>query len=90
MRIDWIKTETETGCCLFFFNGWGMDVQAIAHLSSSYDLAVCSDYHSLETGKEAILFSNYHTVYVVAWSWACGLQPIRFRTGRYSRISVLP
>lgn len=72
MRIDWIK-QSGSGVLLVFFNGWGMDVQAIPHLSTKYDLVVCSDYRSLGTEGDNICFSAYHTVYVVAWSmgvWA--------------------
>ena len=43
MRIDWIK-QSGSGVLLVFFNGWGMDVRAIPHLSTKYDLVVCSDY----------------------------------------------
>lgn len=72
MRIEWIQRKG-SGVLLVFFNGWGMDSQSVAHLSAPYDLAVCSDYRSLECEGETICFSDYHTVYVVAWSmgvWA--------------------
>ena len=35
MRIDWIK-QSGSGVLLVFFNGWGMDVRAIPHLSTKF------------------------------------------------------
>ncbi len=86
MRIDWVQQKGE-GVLVVFFNGWGMDCRAVAHLQTDADLMICSDYRSLEAEGGIPDFSPYHTLYVVAWSmgvWAAanvmpewGVQPDR-------------
>lgn len=71
MRIDWLRRDG-SGALLVFFNGWGMDTGAVAHLQGNMNVAVCSDYRSLDTG-EVPCFSDYDSVYIAAWSmgvWA--------------------
>ena len=84
MRIDWIK-QSGSGVLLVFFNGWGMDVRAIPHLSTKYDLVVCSDYRSLGTEGDNICFRLIIQYMSLRGRWACGQQPICYRGGRCNR-----
>lgn len=72
MRIDWVKQDNGR-VVVVFFNGWGMDSKVVNHLSTEYDLAICSDYRTLQSENGEIDFSPYSVIYVVAWSmgvWA--------------------
>jgi biotin synthesis protein BioG len=71
MDITWINREDNPKCILFF-NGWGMDENAIKHLDySGFDICMFSNYKTIEEAGDE--FSGYNEVNVVAWSmgvWA--------------------
>lgn len=85
MRIEWLN-KNGSDRVILFFNGWGMDTRAVAHLSIHCDILVCYDYRNI---KEAVFpsLTEYREVYVIAWSmgvWAAanllpvvGIQPER-------------
>lgn len=57
---------------MVFYNGWGMDARAVAHLTGDMDVLMVSDYRTLEVNDVPNL-SGYVGVYLVAWSmgvWA--------------------
>ncbi len=52
---------------ILFFNGWGMDENAVRHLKTgNYDLIECHDYATLSFDENKI--ADYDAVYVPAWS----------------------
>ncbi len=71
MKAHWLNKKGNKKCILFF-NGWGMDENAVKHLAADdYDVYMCSNYSSIE-GIE-IYQEHYDKVYLVAWSlgvWA--------------------
>lgn len=71
MQIEWLKKQG-SGRVLLFFNGWGMDAGAVAHLACDGDMLAVCDYRDLEQGRPEGL-EAYAEVDVVAWSmgvWA--------------------
>lgn len=71
MRIEYLN-KTGSRMVILFFNGWGMDKRATAHLKIGCDLVMFSDYRTLDIDDLPAL-DGYETVYVVAWSmgvWA--------------------
>lgn len=71
MRIEWLYKKSSDRVVLFF-NGWGMDEQAVNHLKGDIDVVVCWDYRDLMTSTLPSL-ANYREIYVIAWSmgvWA--------------------
>ena len=46
MQIEWTKGSDKRRL-LLFFNGWGMEAQAVAHLQGEADVAILSDYRTL-------------------------------------------
>jgi len=72
MKITWLHKQ-ENSDCVLFFNGWGMDAQAVQHLThDEIDVCMCYDYSTIDSLD--VDFSNYENVTVVAWSlgiWAC-------------------
>ncbi|MDE5610651.1 MAG: DUF452 family protein [Odoribacter sp.] len=71
MRIEWLN-KTGNGRVILFFNGWGMDGQAVKHLKCQSDVLMFYDYRSLELGALPDL-GAYREVIIVAWSmgvWA--------------------
>lgn len=72
MRIEWV-VKNNAGRVVVFFNGWGMNTDAIKHLDSESDVVVIYDYRSLECDGGLPDLSGYHQIYIVAWSmgvWA--------------------
>ncbi|MDA3845346.1 MAG: DUF452 family protein [Vallitaleaceae bacterium] len=71
MKANWINKQNNTNCILFF-NGWGMDEHAIAHLAlGDFDICMLSDYNPITSLEEEL--SKYNEVYLLAWSlgvWA--------------------
>ena len=71
MNKTWIK-KNKSSQLILFFNGWGMDSSAIAHLEpNNFDVIEFNDYQDLEFNP--LDYSNYQNIYVVAWSlgvWA--------------------
>lgn len=71
MRIEWLNKKGNSRVILFF-NGWGMDSNAVAHLKTSSDLIVFSDYRNISK-VEIPSFESYTEICLVAWSmgvWA--------------------
>ena len=71
MRIEWLN-KTGNGRVILFFNGWGMDGQAVKHLKCPSDVLMFYDYRSLELETLPDL-NAYREIAVVAWSmgvWA--------------------
>jgi pimeloyl-[acyl-carrier protein] methyl ester esterase len=71
MNRRWInKKQNQT--CILFFNGWGMDEKAIAHLSfNGFDLCIFNNYRSIDPIGDEL--GGYQNVILVAWSlgvWA--------------------
>jgi biotin synthesis protein BioG len=71
MDQHWI-TKKQNTTCILFFNGWGMDLNAIGHLEcSGFDLCMINNYLSVEPIRDNL--SDYKNVTVIAWSlgvWA--------------------
>jgi len=67
----WINKK-QNSTCILFFNGWGMDVNAIAHLKSDgFDLCMFTNYRNIEPVRDNMAI--YQTIILVAWSlgvWA--------------------
>lgn len=74
MKINWVR-KNQNNRVILFFNGWGMDSSAIAHLKlSDYDFVELNDYSELcLNGAE---LERYDEINVIAWSfgvWASAL-----------------
>jgi len=71
MNHLWISKK-QNPTCILFFNGWGMDVNAIGHLElDGFDLCMYYNYHNIGSIHDNLL--NYQTIILVAWSlgvWA--------------------
>lgn len=71
MRIEWL-IKKGSGQVIVFFNGWGMDASAVAHLEADADVVMFYDYRTLQ-GDDMPDLKEYREVYLVAWSmgvWA--------------------
>lgn len=71
MRITWLNKKHE-GRVVVFFNGWGMDERAVAHLQGKTDVLVIHDYRTLTRELPEDL-ETYREIWLVAWSmgvWA--------------------
>lgn len=71
MRTEWLIKKGNRRLVLFF-NGWGMDAQAVAHLGGACDVWMAYDYRVLES-VDLPDVRAYGEVCVVAWSmgvWA--------------------
>lgn len=71
MRIVWLNKKNRDRV-IIFFNGWGMDENAVIRLSGIYDLLMVYDYRHLENKNFPVL-EEYQEIFVVAWSmgvWA--------------------
>ncbi|MBX2844278.1 MAG: DUF452 family protein [Flammeovirgaceae bacterium] len=72
MNKIWLNKAGNKNCILFF-NGWGMDENAIQHLEiGAFDLCMLNDYNPLDIIPEES-FISYEKIYLVAWSmgvWA--------------------
>lgn len=71
MNKIWI-TRQESQNCILFFNGWGMDENAVSHLDAGdFDICMLNDYNPILPLDERL--DEFSAVYVVAWSlgvWA--------------------
>lgn len=66
MKHVWINKQDNKECILFF-NGWGMDENAVKHLTyENYD--VCVFYQYQEPGSSFPDVAEYEKIYAVAWS----------------------
>ena len=72
MNTKLIKYNSSNTQCILFFNGWGMDSNAIHHLETTgFDVFEFHDYATLELPN--IDLQKYSNIYLVAWSmgvWA--------------------
>lgn len=66
MRIEWLNKKGGRLVAVFF-NGWGMDARAVAHLTTEMDVVMCYDYRDINE-LAFPSFKEYEEVYVVAWS----------------------
>lgn len=75
MNQHWINKQNNSKCVLFF-NGWGMDENAVFHLKmDDYDVLMCNDFSPLEDVEVLV---DYQELYLVAWSlgvWAVANTP---------------
>ena len=73
MQIEWIKGSDKRRL-LLFFNGWGMEAQAVAHLQGEADVTILSDYRTLALPSDEVeKWKAYREVDAMAWSmgvWA--------------------
>jgi biotin synthesis protein BioG len=71
MNQLWINKKRNRECILFF-NGWGMDENAIAHLDYGlFDLCMFNNFQSIEAFHEDM--GDYQNIVLIAWSlgvWA--------------------
>lgn len=66
MNQFWINNKNNDQCILFF-NGWGMDENAISHiLPLNYDVCMYNDYNPISRIK--LNPEAYNKIFVVAWS----------------------
>lgn len=66
MKQEWLIKEGNEWC-IVFFNGWGMDNNAVKHLTSSqYDVYICSHYSDVNELEHD--FNDYTKVNLIAWS----------------------
>lgn len=74
MRREWI-IKKGGDFIILFFGGWGMDENAIGHLTGASDVLMFYDYRDL-SGESAPLLDEYKEIHVVAWSmgvWAASV-----------------
>ncbi len=65
MNLNWLNKRNNHEL-IVFFNGWGMDDNAIRHLDvENFDVLTVCDYNTLEPLPD---LSMYQKKYVVAWS----------------------
>ena len=66
MQENWINKKNNDSCILFF-NGWGMDENAVNHLKpNGYDICMFNNYHTLNLADVAEF--KYKNIYLIAWS----------------------
>lgn len=66
MQKTWLK-KNDNSNCIIYFNGWGMDKNAIEHLNTDgYDLCMFSQFNEIKEVENE--FQNYEKTYLVAWS----------------------
>ncbi|MDR2963154.1 MAG: DUF452 family protein [Bacteroidales bacterium] len=71
MIIHKLPSPSKTERCILFFNGWGMDCNAVNHLQhSDYDVYMFYDYQNFEEDFKNFSpnFSSYKEISVIAWS----------------------
>lgn len=66
MNYEWLNKQ-ENKNLIAFFNGWGMDSNAVSNLCfNDFDVLMLSDYRSFEPIN--FDFSKYEKKYLIAWS----------------------
>ena len=66
MEYKWLNKQ-DNDKLIIFFNGWGMDGNAVKHLKpEDYDIVMFYDYNNLETDFE--LDKEYSETNLIAWS----------------------
>lgn len=67
-----IINKANNKSCILFFNGWGMDENAISHLDcTGFDVIMFNNYQTIESLQEDLTAYNYKIL--IAWSlgvWA--------------------
>ena len=67
MNCSWL-IHNKNDSLILFFNGWGMDKNVIAHLSTgNFDIIEFNDYTDLSLNPHCDV-SSYKSVTVIAWS----------------------
>ena len=73
MNKTWLNRQGNRTCILFF-NGWGMDENAVNHLEcGNIDVCMLNQYNPVSSLDES--YSNYEYIFLIAWSlgvWAAG------------------
>ncbi|MDL2251806.1 DUF452 family protein [Odoribacter sp. OttesenSCG-928-J03] len=72
MKIEWLNKKGQNEL-IIFFNGWGMDINAVKHLEGDFDVLMFYDYRTLQLLDELPDLTGYDKKYVIAWSmgvWA--------------------
>ena len=65
MNLNWLNKKNNNKL-IVFFNGWGMDDNAVRHLDTEdFDVLTVCDYNTLEPLPD---LSMYLKKYIVAWS----------------------
>lgn len=68
MKYKWLNKQNNSKL-IIFFNGLGMDENAIKHLNAeNYDVVMFYDYNNLETNFDFSVLNNYAEKNLVAWS----------------------
>jgi pimeloyl-[acyl-carrier protein] methyl ester esterase len=66
MNQQWINKK-QNQACILFFNGWGMDENAIVHMGfDGFDVCMFNDFRDIE--PVCCHTSDYQMVILVAWS----------------------
>jgi pimeloyl-[acyl-carrier protein] methyl ester esterase len=66
MNKHWIN-KVNNPKCILFFNGWGMDENAVLHLNNDhFDICMFNNYNHIPNLSDS--FTNYQSVFVIAWS----------------------
>lgn len=67
MHQRWISKK-QNPTCILFFNGWGMDGNAIGHLEChEFDVCMFNNYDNMEPIRENL--AGYQNIVVIAWSF---------------------
>ncbi len=65
MKYKWLNKDNNEKL-IVFFNGWGMDENAVKHLDcEDYDVVIIYDYNDLELNLD---LSDYKEKHVIGWS----------------------
>lgn len=68
MKYKWLNKQNNSRL-IIFFNGLGMDENAIKHLNTEdYDVVMFYDYNNLETNFDFSALNNYAEKNLIAWS----------------------
>lgn len=87
MKYKWLNKQNNNKL-IIFFNGWGMDENAVKHLDvENYDVVMFYDYNNLETDFKP---ENYKEKYLIAWSMGVMMATIFCETPHPSSAHPLP
>lgn len=68
MKYKWLNKQNNSRL-IIFFNGLGMDENAVKHLNTEdYDVVMFYDYNNLETNFDFSVLNNYAEKNLIAWS----------------------
>lgn len=78
MKYKWLNKENNNKL-IIFFNGWGMDENAIKHLQAEeYDIVMLYDYNSLDTDLK--FDKEYEQINLIAWSMGVMAASVCFKS----------